>query len=107
MRSTPAPLAGNRAAPDGTRFTWGPIDAVHTVGEYQIVEYREDRSNFRRAEEWDGHGRTLFHPYIGGRDLHRGYLSLDSALVGAIAYKREGPNSRAADYFERMTGATP
>lgn len=99
----PEPLRGPRTGPDGKRFSWGPVDAIHRIGEYAVVEYREDTSNFRQPEVWARHGRTVFHPYIDGRDTHRSYLTLDSALVGAIAIKREGPNGQAADYFDRMT----
>lgn len=104
----PERLAGPRIAPDGRQFAWGPIDAIHTIGEYQIAEYREDQSNHSASQPWcwERHGRTLFHPWIAGRDMHASFLTLDSALVGAIAYKREGPNGRAARYFDLMTGAS-
>ena len=105
MNERPTRIPGPRIAPNGDRFAWGPVQAVHTVGEYDIVEYLDDRSNFGREVEWAPHGQTMFHPYINGRDTHRSYRTLDSALVGVIAHKREGPNGQAAEYFDRMTEA--
>jgi hypothetical protein len=103
----PDPLARPRhnTAPDGKEFVWGPIDAVHTVGEYAIVQYREDQSNHSASQPWawNRHGRTVYHPYLNGRDTNHSYASLDSALVGVIAIKREGYNGQAAEYFDRMT----
>lgn len=101
----PEPLTGDRHAPDGRKFAWGPIDAIHRIGEYAVVEYRQDRSNHSPSQPWcwDDHNETRFHPYINGRDTNCSYLSLDSALIGVIAYKREGPNGQAAAYFNRMT----
>lgn len=103
-RPAPLPHIGDNLAPDGRVFPWGPIDAIHCVGPYAIVEYREDRSTFTPASSWQNHGRTLFAPYLDGRSVSESFLSLDSALVGAVAYRREGPNSQAAHYFDRMTG---
>lgn len=92
--------------PAGRKFAWGPIVKVHEIGEYQIVEFLRDLSNFHltgQANPYADHGATQFHPYINGRDTGTYYRTLDSALVGCVAYKREGPNGRAADYFDRMT----
>lgn len=72
-------------------FVWGKIEDVHTVGDYQIIEYTS-KSDKRRS----------FHVYLNFRDTNVSYSSLDEALAGAIAYKYEGPNSRAAMYFVRM-----
>lgn len=96
-RTRPEPLRGNRTAPDGSRFPWGVITQVHKVGSYQIVEYRED-------EVWDSHGMMLFHPYIDGRDTCHDYHSLDAALIGVIAYRADGPNTRADRYICKMLG---
>ncbi len=101
-RPTPLPPTGIEA-PDGRRFPWGPIQQIHTVGDFAIVEFLDDRSKFDAEDSWAGHGDTMFHPYIDGRDTSRSYGSLESALVGAIAYRRRGPNSQAAEHFELMT----
>jgi hypothetical protein len=94
-------------APDGRSFPWGPIVRIHKVGPYEIVEFLVDRSNHspHQPEALIDHGTTAFHPYIDGRDTSRSYWTLDSALVGAVGYRREGPNGRAATYFDLMTGA--
>ncbi|WNV83112.1 hypothetical protein [Umezawaea sp. Da 62-37] len=102
----PRPLIGRRTGPDGRKFPWGPITAVHEIGPYAIVEYRRDASNTSKRA-WADHGSTYFHPFIDGRDTGLGLESLDSALVHAIGYRAEGPNGRAADYFMVMIGGVP
>jgi hypothetical protein len=102
----PEPLQGRRIGPDGKKFFGGTIQAIYEVGDIQVAEYLEDCSNHSASQPyaWDRHGRTLFHAYVAGRSTAASHLSLDSALIYAIAYKREGANTRAAMYFERMTG---
>lgn len=78
-------------------FVWGKVVKVHTVGEYQIAEYIS-KSSVKDPEA----GETEFHGYIGWSDEHVSFYSLDEALVGLVARKYEGCNSRAADYFFRM-----
>lgn len=105
MSERPKRLEGSRynpADPDN-RFPWGPVDAVHKIGQYAIVEYRQDLSTFS-TRDYSDHGRTLYRPYIDGKDTCRSFESLDDALVGAIGYRHEGPNGSAAFYFMRMTG---
>ena len=67
-------------------FVWGPIIKVHTIAEYQIIEYEQD-------------GITLFHPYINYNDTSTSYEALDRALTGAICEKFEGGNGRADIYL--------
>lgn len=99
---------GTRHAPDGRTFPWGPIQQVHQISGIQIVEYLADNSTIANPSEhtYSEHGQPRFHPYLDGRDMGMSFTTLDNALVGAIAYRREGPNSRAATYFNRMTGET-
>jgi hypothetical protein len=84
--------------PDGNRFPWGRIVRTHAIGDYEIIE-----------AVWDCpyspslHGTLGFFPYAHGESIHRHYRTLDDALVGVIAYRREGPNGRAAEYFRKMT----
>lgn len=73
-------------------FTWGPISTIYEVGPYTIAKYTNKK------------GETLYHAWVEGKDTHHSYESLDAALVGAIAYRHEGPNSQAAGYFMRMMG---
>lgn len=101
-QETPQRLVGNRVGPDGRSRTLGPIDGVHEIGEYLIIEFRWDASDSSEAL-WHHHGKTYFEPYVAGKSTCVIHESLDSALVAAVAYKREGPNGQAAWYFERMT----
>jgi hypothetical protein len=100
----PKPLAGDRYLPfNGKTFPWGPVVAIHEISDYQIVEYLQDHSGHRDPRAWEGHGERAFHPYIDGKDTCMSALTLDSALIGVIGCRREGPNGTAAYYFERMT----
>lgn len=81
----------------GQPFTWGEVIRIHTIGEYDIVEfYRWDEKG--KADTTD----ISFHCYLNGKSVSQSWSSLDEALVGLIAYKHEGPNSKAATYFMRM-----
>jgi len=104
----PETIPGNRIGPDGRRFVWGPIVRIHEIGVYQIVEYQRDVSNLHPMTEENAaeHGRHEFMVVIEGRRSGRVYRSLDSALVGAVAIRRDGINTRADVYFDRMTGGT-
>lgn len=99
----PEPLPGPRPVmPDGRTFSWGPVDRIHEIGNITVVEFRTDQSNNITPSSWLTHGQKRFIPYVG-RWGFRVFLSLDSALVGAIAYKRRGPNTQAAEHFDLMT----
>lgn len=100
----PERLRGPRTGPDGQKFPWGPVDRVHEVGPYQIVEYRRDMSTYGLGSDFSEHGQVMFHPYLDGKDTSQSFDSLDAALVGAIAYRHEGPNGAAGYYFMRMLG---
>ena len=83
----------------------GEAVAVHTVGDYEIVEYHpriSEQSALIHKIDWDS---SLFSVYINGRRTGQGFSTLRSALVGAIAYEAEGPNHHADYYFLRMIGA--
>lgn len=101
----PLSRKGSLPAPDGRKFPWGPITRIYEIGPYQILEYKSDRSNLwpQTQAAVNEHGRSRFHPYIDGKDTCQSYRTLDSALVGAVAYRRAGPNSQAARHFDLMT----
>lgn len=106
---SPLPKNGTRA-PDGREFPWGPIQQIHSINGIDVVEYLCDNSNLGNPSERSvrQHGQPLFHAYLDGRSTNTSYRSLDSALVGAIAYRRSGPNSQASRHFDLMTlGAIP
>jgi hypothetical protein len=84
-------------------FPWGKVAHVHEVGEYQIVEYHP-RVAVGCTLTKELHDHTEFHPYINGKNTSTSYRSLDAALVGVIAHKHDGANTRADVYFCRMVG---
>lgn len=98
-------------------FTWGKVIAVHSIGNYSIVEFAPRRASNVAKDDFDP--SPQFHPFIKSpttgqmEDTNRSYSSLDGALVGAIAYRTEwhntgnanvGANSKASIYFGRMIG---
>lgn len=92
----------NDQMPDGKKFVWGDVLKIHKIADYTIVEYAKDNSNTHGADMdrvHAEHGRTEFHAYYGNRDTSRGYLSIEAALVGTIAYVKHHVNSKLDDYF--------
>lgn len=85
------------------KFTWGSIIEIMDIGPYTIASYHPHKNdNGRISSQIIDVDRTQFHGWVDGENSHRAWLSLDEALVGLIAYRAEGPNSRAADYFKKM-----
>jgi hypothetical protein len=74
------------------RFIWGEILETYHIEEYIIFKYTDKNRG----------GNILFHTFINFKSTGISYDSLDSALIGLIAYKHEGANSRAGEYFEKM-----
>jgi hypothetical protein len=79
----------------------GDVIKVHVIGPYDVVEYwqkpasnSEDRNVYR-----------AFSTYIDGRRTGRSFSSLDEALVGCVALRHDGINTRADGYFIRSIGA--
>lgn len=105
----PLPRPANNVGPDGRDVPWGPVVASHVIGDIAICEYLEDCSNLTAfdAATYARHGKSVFQTYLHDgeqfRRTHRAYFTLDSALVGAIAVKRDGENTRADMFFDRMT----
>ena len=75
---------------DYSNFTWGTVIKVHTLGEYDIVEYLHI----------DG-GDISFKPFINGLSYPRSYGNLEQAIIGAIATRYDGGNTKADTYFLR------
>lgn len=85
-----------------TDFWLGPVVSGYEIAEYGFVEYRE--TDFKNGPNYGKlTGRTRFSIYINGHSVGRSGGCLDHALVIAIAYKRNGQNSQAAEFFWRMT----
>src|SRR5690606_33164947 len=91
---TPLPRS-TQTGPDGRAFPWGQIVTIHEISDFRIVEFLVDYSNTISFDPdlYDGHGKPQFHVYLDHGDgrfrSSRGYSSLDSAIVGAIAVKRD------------------
>jgi hypothetical protein len=69
-------------------FTWGHIRAIHDIGPYTIIEYTSAGSGIRQ-----------FHVYVDGKDTSTATLSLEGALVEAIARKSLADNPNTARYM--------
>ena len=88
---------------EGLGFTWGELLKIHEVDNYTIVEYSPWRKDgVRLLTGQPDHTKTEFSCYVDDRSLSRSTYSLDAALAECIAYKHEGLNSRAAQYFMKM-----
>jgi len=74
-------------------FNWGVVTNVYCVGEYIIFEYINSPN-----------GEILYHAYIDYKNIPVSYHTLDRCLVGTIAYKYDGDDSKAAKYFYNMIG---
>ena len=76
-------------------FNWGKIIKIQAIGDYQIIEYISCSS---------GKGEPSFHSYVDFKDTNHSYNTLEQALIGVIAHRFDGVNSRAAGYFCKMIG---
>lgn len=86
-----------------TSYDWlGRVEYVHRVGAYEIVE----------LTPWkvETHSILHGHPDEGKREFHanhRGWDSLDKALIGVICEKYDGPNERLSVYVSKALGIPP
>lgn len=85
-------LSEVKADPNG--FWLGPVQQIHTIGEYTFVEYERN-------------GKSAFSIFVEGESISHGKSTLDAALAAAIAYKYDGLNSQASYHFMKMIGDTP
>lgn len=78
-------------------FKWlGTIVQTHCIGDFQFVEYI--------CNIGSDIGKHHFSACINFEKTSRSYYSLESAMIGTIAYKYDGANSQAGGYFEKMIG---
>lgn len=77
----------------GEAFTWGRIQEIYHIGDYDIVRY------LPRADE-----KFSFHCWVKGRDTNHTFSSLDEALIFCIAYKHEGANTHSHTFISRAFG---
>jgi transcriptional regulator with XRE-family HTH domain len=87
--------------PNGDSFPWGPIDRVINFERYTFVQYRFDKSSMA-SSDYSDHGSTFYQAYVDGRNTSHSFSTLDEAVVFAVAYRAEGPNTQAATYFMKM-----
>lgn len=76
------------------KFTWGKIIKIHTIGNFQIVEYEDQEEN-----------KILYHVYVNFDDMNISYYDLESALIFAIAYnksKNHNTSNYATKFFMKM-----
>ncbi len=86
---------------DGKNYWLGPVVKVHTVAEYNFLEY-EHKHFCPHPKAGQLSGEHHFSIFINGDSISVGTNSLDEALVQAISYKHAGPNSQAGSLFMRM-----
>lgn len=79
-------------------FLWGKIIQIHILGKYELIECHPWISRSKYDKE-----KVNFHGYIDGKDVSMYWNSLEEAIVGLIAYNRDGSNSQAAHFFMKMT----
>lgn len=85
-------------------FTWGEVVAVHDIGPYSLVEFHPHVFEDGRGTDKVDYDATEFHGYVNGESISQSFGSLDAAMAGVIAYRNDGPNSRAGTYFIKMIG---
>lgn len=91
-----------KAITDGRKYWLGPVVAVHRIGEYALLEY--EHTDFHSGPNYGKRdGSTGFSGFINGHSLSRGWRSLDAALVGIVAVKRDGTNTQADHLFMKAT----
>lgn len=82
----------------------GAVVAVHRIGEYAILEYLDrDYRGGSNPNYGKLTGEHTFSTFINECSTSHGYNSLDAALVGVIAFKRDGCNTCADRYFMKAT----
>jgi hypothetical protein len=86
----------------GTGFTWGNIVKWYEIGPYVIAEFHPWIYKNGCGTGIPHKTKKEFHGWIKGKDTCNGWHTLEAAMVGIVAYKLEGCNSRAGEYFMRM-----
>lgn len=83
-------------------FTWGlPIKYYH-VGPYTVLMFHTwQRKGSSVLTGLADLNKIEYHGWIDGKDTSTSWTTLDEALAGLIAYRHDGPNCRAGDYFIR------
>lgn len=75
----------------------GIVRAIHSIGQYDIVEYATGPEFVQGAKH-----EICFAGFIDGESINESWALLDKALIGLVARKYDGMNSRAAYYIFDM-----
>lgn len=73
----------------------GPITKIHWIGEFSIVEFTEKKTR-----------KQGFAGFVGDRDLHEYWHSLDGAILGCLINKYNERNSatHVTPFVAKMIG---
>lgn len=90
---------------DKIEFAWGEFIKIHRIGEYALVEYYPHEFKNCCSTGKIDYSKIRYSCYINENDICHSRDSIDSALAQCIAYKHDGCNTQAADFFMRMIKA--
>jgi hypothetical protein len=99
IKITPLSTDFEMDAAKGSRFWLGPIQATHTLGRYQLIEYREKPC---ANSPPDFVSRTMFTGYVNGRGTRHSHSSIEAAIACSISIAFNGYNDQAGEMFMRM-----
>jgi hypothetical protein len=103
-------LRGSRYLPfenarETSTWSWGPVQAVYEIGEYHVIEFLWDYSNYNFGVQ-EQHGRKGYAAWVDGEEVDLVWESLDEAIVDMVRFKYEGQRGssgpRATEYFIKM-----
>lgn len=87
---------------DKSNFTWGKLIKLHEIGDYTIGEYHPRITKGCELTHKINYDEKEYHCWINDEDINISADTLDNALILAIAYKHDGCNSHAGEYFIKM-----
>lgn len=77
----------------------GKFVKTHEIGDYIILEYKPTKYEGCAPLKGQYEDESRFCPFVNCKSTNCTYSTLEMAIVSAIAYKFDGANSRAAEYF--------
>jgi len=85
---------------DHERFVWGRIVEEYEIGPYHIARYQpyKDGGQPRTVDESRA---NEYHVWVDGEDTSNGAMTLEGAMLIAIAHKSLGPHPRGLDMIAR------
>ena len=82
--------------PNGMKFPWGKIIKTHSIGSYDIVEFKWSNDYREYA------GKTGFSVFANQQDINQSAFTLEGALLLGIAWAHG--DMSAARYMAKMIG---